>query len=413
MLFSQGFIPTLREDPKSAECMSHKLMLKSGLLFMVSSGIYVYLPLGLKILRRIEAIIRRRMDEEGARELFMSALQPIEIWKQTGRDKDLEEVMIKFKDRRGRELCLGPTHEEEITEIAKRYIFSYKQMPLILYQIQTKFRDETRPRFGLIRSCEFIMKDAYSFDADDVGLDASYNRMFRAYRNIFKDVGLQIIITEADPSSMGGSFSHEFMVPAEVGEDLLYFCNKCNRYFPKGNKCEVCENDLIEKRTIEVGHIFKLGTKYSSAQKAYFLNKKGEKKPIIMGCYGIGVSRLLPAIIEQNYDDKGIIWPKGVSGFDATLVLLEREDKFLYNEAKKMYDILIKGGFDILFDEREEPAGVKFHDAYLIGNPFIIIIGRKYKEHKKFEVEVRRNGEKHLFTSQELLNFLNKEYDIR
>ncbi len=413
MRLSKYFIPTLREDPKNAECASHRLMLKSGLLFMVSSGIYAYLPLGYKILRKIENIIRKRMNEEGAVELFMSALQPIEIWKQTGRDKTLEEVMLKFKDRRERELCLGPTHEEEITEIAKRFILSYKQMPLILYQIQTKFRDETRPRFGLIRSCEFIMKDAYSFDIDENALDISYEKMLRAYNNIFRDLNLDVVVTEADPGAMGGSFSHEFMVPAQIGEDVLYFCNNCKKYFKKSGKCDTCKTPLIEKRMIEVGHIFKLGTKYSSAQGAYFLNHKGERKPIIMGCYGVGVSRLLPAIIEQNYDDKGIIWPKSVSGFDATLILLEKEDKDLYSEAESLYGKLERAGFDILFDDREEAAGVKFRDAYLIGNPFIIIIGKKYKKHREFEVEVRKDGSKRMFNSDGLINFLQEEYSDR
>ncbi len=413
MRLSEYFIPTLREDPKNAECASHRFMLKSGLLFMVSSGIYAYLPLGYKILRKIEDIIRKRMNEEGAIELFMSALQPIEMWKQTGRDKTLEEVMLKFKDRRGRELCLGPTHEEEITEIAKRFVLSYKQMPLILYQIQTKFRDETRPRFGLIRSCEFIMKDAYSFDIDENSLDVSYNKMLRAYKNIFRDLSLEVVITEADPGAMGGNFSHEFMVPAQIGEDVLYFCNNCKKYLKRNGKCETCGATLVEKRMIEVGHIFKLGTKYSSAQEAYFLNHRGERKPIIMGCYGIGVSRLLPAIIEQNYDDKGVVWPKGVSGFDATLVLLEKEDEVLYKEAESLYKKLTGIGFDVLFDDRGEAAGVKFRDAYLVGNPFIIIIGKKYKRHKKFEVEVRKNGSKHMFNSDELINFLQREYGDR
>ena len=411
MLLSKGFIPTLREDPKNAECISHKLMLKAGLISMISSGIYTYLPLGLIILRKIENIIRRRMNEEGAIELLMSALQPMEIWQQTGRDETLKEVMLKVKDRRKRELCLGPTHEEEITEIAKRFILSYKQMPLILYQIQTKFRDEARPRFGLIRSCEFIMKDAYSFDSDEEGLNISYEKMLRAYDNVFRDMSFDFVKTEADPSAMGGNFSHEFMVPAEIGEDVLYLCDKCGKYYRLPGECRDCGTKLIEKRMIEIGHIFKLGTKYSSAQSAYFLDNKGKRQPVIMGCYGIGVSRIMPAVIEQSHDSKGIVWPSCISAFDASLLVLERENDFLYKEAFSLYEKLTKAGFDVLFDERSEPAGVKFNDAYLIGNPYIIIIGKKYKGHNKFELEVRKTGEKHLFTAEELVNFLKESHN--
>ena len=412
MLLSNSFIPTLREDPKNAECISHKLMLKAGLISMVSSGIYTYLPLGLAILRKIENIIRRRMNEEGALELLMSALQPIEIWEQTGRDKTLKDVMFKVKDRRKRELCLGPTHEEEITEIAKRFILSYKQMPLILYQIQTKFRDEARPRFGLIRSCEFIMKDAYSFDSDESGLGVSYEKMLRAYDNIFRDMSFDFVKTEADPGAMGGNFSHEFMAPAEIGEDVLYLCGNCNKYYRSSGKCAGCGADLTEKKMIEIGHIFKLGTKYSAAQSAYVLDNQGKRQPVIMGCYGIGVSRIMPAIIEQSHDSRGIIWPLCVSAFDASLLVLEKENEFLYKEASLLYEKLTNAGFDVLFDERSEPAGVKFNDAYLIGNPYIIIIGKKYKEHNKFELEVRKTGKKHLFTAQELVNFLKEKHDV-
>ncbi|MCM8826717.1 MAG: proline--tRNA ligase [Candidatus Omnitrophica bacterium] len=412
MLFSKSFLPTLREEPKGAECTSHRLSLKGSLLFMVSSGIYAYLPFGFRVLRKIENIIRKRMNETGAQEILMSALQPLEIWKQTGRDKDLEEVMITFKDRRGRQLCLGPTHEEEVTEIVKRYVSSYKQLPFTLYQIQTKFRDEARPRYGLVRSCEFIMKDAYSFDIDDRGLNFSYEVMFNAYKKIFKDCGLEFVTVEADPGAMGGNISHEFMVPADIGEDTLYFCKDCNLYFKKEGKCEKCGRKLKEEKMIEVGHVFKLGTKYSKAQEAYFLDKDGLRKPIVMGCYGIGVSRIISAIIEQNHDKKGIIWPKGVGGFDATLLVLEREDEFLFQEASLIYELLINRGFDILFDDRPEPAGVKFNDAYLIGNPYIIIVGKRYKENSKIELEVRRSGEKLNLNKDELIKFLNDNLKV-
>jgi len=413
MLFSKSFIPTLREDPKEADCMSHKLMLKGSLLYMLSSGIYSYLPVGLRVLNKIQGIIRKRMNEEVAIELFMSALQPIEIWKQTGRDETLKDVMLRFKDRKGRDMCLGPTHEEAITEIVKRYISSYKSLPVILYQIQTKFRDEMRPRFGLIRSCEFIMKDAYSFDADQSGLDANYEKMFSAYNKIFNDCGLDFVTTEADSGAMGGKESHEFMVPAKIGEDILYFCKKCNKYFKDDKSCPECESKLSETRMIEIGHVFKLGTKYSLAQKAYILDKQGKRQPIIMGCYGIGVSRLLPSIIEQNHDDKGIIWPKSVAPFAATLLFLGKDDKELYDEANDLYEKLNALGLEILFDERNEGPGVKFNDAYLLGNPYIIIIGKKYKETKSFELEIRKTREKLSFNKDDLIEFLKKEYEVK
>ena len=409
MLFSRSFIPTSREEPKIAECVSHRLMLKTGLIYMVSAGIYAYLPLGLKVLRKIENIIRKRMNEEGALELFMSALQPLEIWQQTGRDKDLRDVMITFKDRKGHAMCLGPTHEEEVTEIVKRYILSYRQLPVILYQIQTKFRDEARPRFGLLRSCEFIMKDAYSFDTDAAGLDISYAKMLSAYERIFKDLQLRYVITRAESGIMGGNVSCEFMISSDAGEDTLFMCGQCNKYFKKGGNCSICQGKLKPEKMIEAGHIFKLGTKYSQAQRAFFLDKAGHQLPVIMGCYGIGVSRLLAAIIEQNHDRRGIIWPGRVSGFDASLLVLDLKDEFLFKAAQSLYEMLEKNGFDILFDDRVEPAGVKFNDAYLIGNPYIIIVGSRYKDNNKFELEARGTAQKFLFSSQELLNFFKQK----
>jgi len=407
MLYSKSFIYTLREDPKVAECISQKLLLKGTFLYMVSSGIYAYLPLGWRVLSRISRIIRKHMDAQGAQELFMSALQPIEIWEKTGRDKVLEGVMFKFKDRKDRLLCLGPTHEEEITEIVHRFICSHKQLPCILYQIQTKFRDEARPRFGLMRSCEFIMKDAYSFDVTDEGLRENYEKMRTAYQNIFKECGLQFIMTEADSGAMGGSVSHEFMVHSPIGEDILYHCSACAAYYKEVKLCPRCGGNLEEKKMIEMGHTFQLGTKYSLAQEALFLDKNGQRKPIIMGCYGIGVSRLLPAIAETSYDEKGIIWPRTVSPFDVSIVLLDRT---LSQDALEFADILEKQGFSVLVDERDEAAGVKFNDAYLIGNPYILIMGKKYLQTQKIDVEIRKTKEKLNLNKEELLKFLKQEY---
>ncbi|MCF7916525.1 MAG: proline--tRNA ligase [Candidatus Omnitrophica bacterium] len=408
MLYSNSFINTSREDPKVAECRSHKLLLKANFLYMVSSGIYSYLPLGWRVLNKINKIIREQMNLVGAQELFMSALQPIDIWKKTGRDKDLEEVMFKFKDRKSRELCLGPTHEEEITEIVKRYTKSYKQLPFLLYQIQTKFRDEPRPRFGLMRSSEFIMKDAYSFDLDKEGLEINYQRMHQAYKKIFDKFKLNYLISEADPGAMGGSASHEFMVPAEIGEDVLYFCPTCKKYFRKEEECKTCQKETEAKKMVEVGHIFKLGTKYSKAQQALILDQNGKQQPLVMGCYGIGVSRILSAVAETSSDSKGLIWPKTIAPFDVTLLVLEQSQT---EEAVAIGNSLEDKGFSILVDDRNEPAGVKFKDAYLIGNPYIMIVGKNYEKTGKIEIEKRKDGQKTELTKDKIIDFLKNEYN--
>lgn len=405
--FSKSFIPTLREVPKIAECRSLELLLKGGFLTMISSGIYAYLPLGARVLGNISGLIRKYMNQAGAEELLMSALQPLEIWQKTGRDKDLQEVMFSFQDRRQRKLCLGPTHEEEITEIAKRFIFSYKQLPVILYQIQVKFRDEPRPRFGLMRSCEFIMKDAYSFDKDQQGLQESYGRMLDAYKKIFKECGLEVIMTEAESGAMGGSVSHEFMVAASIGEDVLFYCKKDNSYHKGLKQCPNCKAKLIETNMVELGHIFQLGTKYSLAQDGYFLDENGSRKPFIMGCYGIGVSRILSAIAEVCSDAKGIRWPKGISPFDASLIVVGGD--FL-SEAYRLADILESQGFSILIDDRDEAAGVKFNDAALVGSPYSIIMGKKYAKDKTVDIEIRSSGTSVNVGQEAVVQFLKNEY---
>jgi len=407
MKFSQSFIFTLREDPKIADCLSHKLLLKGSYLAMVSSGIYSYLPLGYRVLSRISAIIRKHLNSAGAQEILMSALQPIELWQKTGRDKDLKEIMFRFKDRKDKDLCLGPTHEEEVTDIASKFINSYKQMPFTLYQIQTKFRDEPRPRFGLMRSAEFIMKDAYSFDCDEEGLNVSYEKMRKAYQEIFSECGLRFAMIEADSGVMGGSQSHEFMVEADIGEDILYYCEECKKYFRDKGDCGLCKKPLAEKKMVEIGHVFKLGTKYTVAQEALFSDKAGKRQPIIMGCYGIGVSRLLPSIAQTNCDEKGIIWPKSVAPFDLSIVVL---DDSLLGEVDTFAKILENMGLDPLVDDRAAGAGVKFNDAAAIGNPFMIVMGKNYAATKRIDVEVRRTKEKFNFTMDEAVNFFKKEY---
>lgn len=407
MFYSKSFINTSREDPKAADCRSHKLLLRGNFLYMVSSGIYSYLPLGWRVLNKINNVIRKEMDSAGAQELFMSALQPIDIWKKTGRDKDLKDVMFKFKDRKRRELCLGPTHEEEITEIVKQYINSYKQLPFILYQIQTKFRDEPRPRFGLMRSSEFIMKDAYSFDLDNQGMEENYQKMFSAYKSIFKRFELDCTIIEADSGAMGGSVSHEFMVPAEIGEDTLYICPKCQKNYKKQVQCLSCKQKAKPVKMVEVGHVFQLGNKYSKAQGAFVLNRQSKKIPLVMGCYGIGVSRILSAVAETASDSKGLVWPKSISPFESTLVVLEEAQN---QEASLVAGLLEKSGFSVLVDQRKEPAGVKFYDAYLIGNPYIIIFGKNYQKTGKIEIEDRKNSQIHKINKNQIVDFFQNEY---
>ena len=422
MLWSECFIPTLKEIPQEAESISHQLMLRAGLVRMLMSGVYSYLPLGLKVLDNIQKIIRQEMNSCGACELLLPALQPLDLWVKSGRDKDIAEVMIRFVDRRGRNLCLGPTHEEVITDLLKDNISSYRQLPLILYQIQTKFRDEIRPRFGLVRACEFIMKDAYSFDKDEAGLDKNYKAMHQAYKNIFKRCGLDFLTVEADPGVMGGNMSHEFMVPAQDGEDLVWVCAKCKlaktysrpaieSEAGEGEKdsCPKCNLKLEKINTIEVGHIFKLGTKYSAVLGANFIDQQGKQQPIIMGCYGIGVSRLISAIIEQDHDQDGIIWPDEISPFKVIILALDVTDKKIREFASDIYKELQKNGIETLLDDRDERAGVKFKDADLLGISLQVIIGRDFSEKDTIELKIRRENKKIIKPKKEVLEEIKRQ----
>lgn len=390
MLFSKYFIPTLREV--NEESLSFRLSLKAGLISPLASGIYSYLPLGLRVLRNIEAIVRKNMNDLGAYEVLLPVLQPLELWQKSKRDKLLGEVMIRFEDRRGRKLCLGPTHEEVITDLVSRFVSSYKELPLILYQIQTKFRDELRPKGGLIRSCEFIMKDAYSFDRDEEGLERNYQSMYLAYDKIFRECGLKPLAFSADVGFIGGSASCEFLVESSSGEDSFFYCQECGFYFRDKELCPQCKSKkVLEKRGLELGHIFKLGRIYSEKLGAYFLDKKGERAPIVMGCYGIGVSRLLPGIIEQNYDSEGIIWPEKVAPFDIEVICLNPEEEEILSFCFQVYEFLKKRGFQVLLDERSQYSGIKFKDAYLIGIPYLIVVGKKSFSQGRVECIRRRD----------------------
>lgn len=549
MRWSHCFIPTLKESPAEAEILSHKLLLRAGLVRKLTGGLYTFLPLGLRSLRKIEHIIREEMNRAGAVEVLMPALQPPEIWQQSGRYETARDVLYKVKDRANKEWVLGPTHEEVITTLAAGEINSYRQMPVNFYQVQTKFRDEIRPRFGLMRAKEFIMKDAYSFDATDEGAMASYRRMYDAYNRIFNRCGLKNFPVEADTGVIGGNYSHEFMVPAETGENDVVYCDACGyaaniekaisgvpataardagpapekfatpgvvtiealakdpykipanrqiktliyiadsqpfivlirgddqlnetkfmartgaaearpatpeeifsllgahpgslgavakvpanvkvladerlrgandmstganedgfhlksvsierdikvtswhdlRTVKEGEPCAKCAKPLKIQRAIEVGHVFKLGTKYSEKLNARFLDADGQSKPCVMGCYGIGVTRTLQAVIEQCNDKDGIVWPLAVAPFQVCITpLAVGKDSPVMQLAEKLYSELSSAGVEVILDDRDERPGVKFKDADLVGFPLRLAIGEKSLA--KGEVELKPRG---------------------
>jgi prolyl-tRNA synthetase len=407
MRWSQALIPTLKEDPAEAEIISHKLMIRAGLIRKLTAGAYTYLPLGWRILNKVENIIREEMDAKGAQEILMPALQPSELWKESGRYTALGEDMIKFIDRHGKETILGPTHEEIITDLVRGNVKSYKELPLILYQIQVKFRDEIRPRSGVLRSREFIMKDAYSFDRDTAGLDKNYQKMYAAYCAIFTRCGLKFIAVEADTGVMGGDVSHEFMVLSESGEDTLAHCAKCGyaasldkhllnlnvKEIDKGSKCPKCGAEIKLEQAIEVGHVFKLGIKYSKAMSAKFLGEDGKERIYIMGCYGIGVNRIIAALIEQSHDKDGIIWHPSIAPYTVAILPLNTAHPASMEAAEKIYAELASAGIECILDDRPERAGVKFKDSDLIGFPVQIIIGEKKIANGEVEIKDRKTKE--------------------
>lgn len=548
MRTSQLLLPTLREDPGEAETVSHRLMLRSGLIRKVAAGIYTYLPLGLRIIRKVESIIRQEMNRAGAQELLMPVASPAELWRETGRWDFYGKELMRFKDRHERDFCLGPTHEEVITDLFRREVRSYRQLPLNFYQIQTKFRDEIRPRFGLMRGREFIMKDAYSFDADEAGARASYQKMYDAYHRIFTRCGLTFRAVEADTGLIGGTSSHEFMVLADTGEETVVYTETGTyaanveraELLPPGDdsteerrplrpantpncrtveevtkflkidpsrlvktllytagdqtvavlvrgdhdaneikirrilgvtEVELAGQAVVEKLTgapvgfagpvglkgvrviadhavkttrnvvvggnqadthyvdanwgrdfqveqfadlrnaragdpsprkdgvlkttkgIEVGHVFMLGTKYSQSMKASFLDPSGKECFAVMGCYGIGVGRTAAAAVEQNHDDKGIIWPFPIAPFHVHLLPLG-ESPTVKETTSRLYAELETAGFEVLLDDRDERAGVKFNDADLIGAPYQVIVGEKGLASGAVEMKIRRTGEK-------------------
>ena len=568
MRYSEMFLPTVREVPSDAEIISHQLMIRAGMIRKLTSGIYTYLPLGYRVIRKLEKIIREEMNRAGAQEVFMPTVQPRELWEESGRWGLYGKELLRFKDRNDRDCCLGPTHEEVITDLVRNEIKTYRQLPKNLYQIQTKFRDEIRPRFGVMRCREFGMKDAYSFDADEGGAEASYKRMFDAYIEIFKRCGLDFRAVEADTGSIGGSFSHEFMVMAATGEDALVFCSACEyaanlekaevakpeirpvaeedilplemvhtpnmrtieevatflkvaprdivktmiytadgkpvavlvsgdedvneikvknylncdvlematedvihevtgaprgfagavgikikiiadyslynmkNFVMGGNKedyhvknvnigrdfsaaafadlriardtdsCARCGRALRFARGIEVGHVFKLGTKYSKAMNATFLDNSGKEQYMIMGCYGIGVGRTVAAAIEQNHDANGIVWPVPLAPYHVIITPVNIKDETIRKTSVQLYETLEQKGFECILDDRDERAGVKFKDADLIGIPLRVTVGQKLLVDGVVEVRIRRTGEVKILTVDRaedfVINFINE-----
>ncbi|MGD9535768.1 MAG: proline--tRNA ligase [Alphaproteobacteria bacterium] len=418
MRLSSYFLPLLKETPTEAQIVSHRLMLRAGMIRQSSAGIYTWLPLGHRVLRKIEQVVREEMDAAGCQELLMPSIQPAELWQESGRYDAYGKEMLRITDRHERPMLYGPTHEEVITDLFRQCVKSYRDLPKNLYQIQWKFRDEVRPRFGVMRGREFLMKDNYSFDLDFAGARHSYNKMFLAYLRTFRRLGLTSIPMKADPGAIGGNMSHEFIVLADTGESAVY-CDKAwldsdplketvdydsdlqpfvdrwtslyaatdDEHDPK--TCRVPAERLHHGRGIEVGHIFYFGTKYSAAMKATVTDESGAEIAVEMGSYGIGVSRLVGAIIEASHDDKGIIWPAPVAPFKAGLVNLRSGDAACDAMADELYAKFRRAGVEALYDDRDERAGVKFASMDLIGLPWQVAVGPRGAASGKVELKAR------------------------
>jgi len=402
MKYTKSSIKTTKNTPKDAEIISHKLMIRSGMIKKLASGLYTWMPLGLRVLKKIENIIRVEMNKVEALEILMPAIQPSELWKESGRWEKYGPELLRITDRHDREFCFGPTHEEIITDIARKDIKSYKQLPVIYYQIQTKFRDEIRPRFGVMRAREFLMKDAYSFHENEECLDKTYQTMFEAYKNCFDKIGFEYKVVNADNGQIGGSESHEFHVIAENGEDELIFSDSSDYAInselftepPKeGDDCPDGSGKVKIKRGIEVGHIFKLGKNYSESMNASISNKENKNVKMTMGCYGIGVSRIAAAAIEQSNDEKGIIWPKSISPFEISIISIGyTKNNIIKNYTDSIYKELKDKNVEVLLDDRDISPGNMFSDSDLIGIPLRITIGKQFLENYNFELKDRKNS---------------------
>ncbi len=441
MKLSNYFLPVLKESPSEAEIISHKLMLRAGMISQSSSGIYSWLPLGLRVLKKIENIVRDEQNNAGVNEILMPTIQPADLWKESGRYEDYGKEMLRINDRQEREMLYGPTNEEQITDIFRRSIKSYKELPSLLYHIQWKFRDELRPRFGVMRGREFLMKDAYSFDIDATSSKVTYNRFFISYLKTFARLGLKAIPMAADAGPIGGDLSHEFIILSNTGESDIYFDNdilnegnkiseisyeddlsiiveKFKSYYSASDEKHdsnifdetVKKNNQMNSKGIEVGHIFHFGTKYSKTMNANVLDSDGKEKTVHMGSYGIGISRLVGAIIESSHDDNGIIWPDAIAPFTIGLINLNPKDSGVTSIANNVYT-QISGRYEVLYDDKNDNVGVKFSRMDLIGLPHQIIVGSKAVSENQVEYKNRKTGDTKFVTVDKLGKFL-KEINI-
>jgi prolyl-tRNA synthetase len=437
MRLSQFFLPTLKEVPSEAQVVSHQLMLRAGMVRQSSAGIYSWLPLGLRVLRKIEQIVREEQDAADCQELLMPTIQPADIWRKSGRYDDYGKEMLRITDRHGREMLYGPTNEELITEIVKASIKSYRDLPKLLYHIQWKFRDEVRPRFGVMRGREFLMKDSYSFDLDFEGARRAYNKMFVTYLRTYARMGLKAIPMKANTGPIGGDLSHEFIILADTGESQI-FCDGdliardvleesvdldgdlqpivdtwTTRYAATDEmhdqaqfEAEVPAERRVTARGIEVGHIFYFGTKYSEAMGAVVTNQEGAQVPLEMGSYGIGVSRLVGGIIEACHDDAGIVWPKQVAPFDLGLINLKAGDADCDKAASGLYESFRLAGLDVLYDDTDGRAGAKFANMDLIGLPHQVVVGPRGLKSGVVEIKNRATGHRYELSPESALAHL-------
>lgn len=405
MRYSQGLIKTFKETPREADSISSALLLRGGFIDQETSGIYSLLPLGWRVIAKISQIIREEMDAIGGQEVLLPAMQPKELWEESGRWETFDPPLFKFKDRHDKEFALGSTHEEVIVDILRDRISSYKELPQMLYQIQTKFRNEQRSTGGLLRTREFIMKDAYSFHRNDEDLEKFYQKVIEAYHKIFRRSGIEARMVEAHSGSIGGKRSNEFMLLSKTGEDKIYLCGACdwsvNLEVTRDVKtCPACAGTVTQANAIEVAHIFYLGDIYSKKMKATFTDEDGHQKPLIMGCYGIGIPRLAAAIVEANHDEKGIIWPEKIAPYSLVLIDLTN------GKADKIYDELTKAGIEVLYDDRSESAGVKFAEADLLGIPYRAVVSEKTGD--QIELKKRDSDKSSLIELDKLIDQLRK-----
>ena len=435
MRLTNYFLPTLRENPKEAKIPSHLFMLRAGLIKQSSAGIYSWLPMGLKVLKNIEEIVRLEMDRTGSQEMLMPTIQPAEIWRESGRYEDYGKEMLRIVDRHDRDMLYGPTNEEMITDLVRTTIRTYKDLPKNLYHQQWKFRDEVRPRFGVMRGKEFLMKDAYSFDLDREGAIRSYNRMFIAYLRIFKHMGLKAIPMKAETGPIGGDLSHEFLVLADTGESEVFYHKDILNFNVPNDEIDYSSDlqmivdewtslyaatsekadqsvhselagSLMTARGIEVGHIFYFGTKYSKAMSASVADSNGNSRYLEMGSYGIGVSRLVGAIIEASHDEKGIIWPESVAPFKVGIINLRKDDSLCVKESDLLYSAIGDAGLSVLYDDRDESGGTKSANMDLIGLPWQVIIGPRGLKEGQVEVKNRATDQKQSVPLGDVLNVL-------